>query len=59
MGGTLQCLSIVVLLVSRVQCWGQVRDGGGWEGKIKIKGVKIRRVKIKRKEKGGGSYQIK
>ena len=32
-GGSLQCLSIMVLLVIRVQFWGQVRNGGGWEEK--------------------------
>ena len=47
-GGSLQCLSIMVLLVIRVQFWGQVRNGGGWEEKIKIKRVSIKRVKNKK-----------
>ena len=50
-GGSLQCLSIMVLLVIRVQFWGQVRNGGGWEEKIKIKRVSIKRVKNKKGKK--------
>ena len=50
-GGSLQCLSIMVLLVIRVQFWGQVRNGGGWEEKNKNKKGKHKKGKHKKGKK--------